>query len=356
MSKLTNKSGVSTAAPARGSWWKYVGASLALCIAAGVYWQATRGTAATPPQLEVAPETLDMGTRWVDTNMPWTVTFRNPADEPLDIVDIRTTCQCLVVTDKAFRIPPHGSTDVRMQVNLNSSTAEPNWKFAANLRVYVSGERRPREWTLAGDVRRAIDVSESRVRFGRSVVIGREPPPTIIDVQELVPLGKLTCSMDANYGACEISSTGKGAYVLKVTPSQQLPAGVFDFDVLLNAALKDDGVQLPPVKIICNGTAISELEAIPSAVGRGTVPAGETLTEIVQLRSVTGAKISKVDFQVPEGATCAPMEGRPLVFQIRCVAGLGQGRSVVQFTATIEDEKLGRREAATTVGIDYHGL
>jgi hypothetical protein len=68
--------------------------------------------------LVVVPTDLDFGTVPSGTVVETSVRIHNSTDEPAHLAYGKGSCSCAVFPDLPLVVPPHGSTDVRVQVTV----------------------------------------------------------------------------------------------------------------------------------------------------------------------------------------------------------------------------------------------
>jgi hypothetical protein len=144
------------------------------------------------------------------------------------------------------------------------------------------------EWAIVGKVRKPLLLEKNVVDFG-DVSNLEEQVERTLRVQCLAPVASFAASCDPRNAGVDVIAPGdaSGRCSLRVSLSQELPLGRFDFELNLVPASSGDE-QLPALPVRVTGRIAEDIQVVPSEVTFGAVRIGESASETVTLRSLTG--------------------------------------------------------------------
>jgi hypothetical protein len=91
--------------------------------------------------VEVDPACLDFGTQWVQQAFPWKVRIRNVTHDQVRVEKVATSCGCAQVRETSIILPPGGTGEVELRLDLTDRLAESpvrDWAFDTQVVPVVS--------------------------------------------------------------------------------------------------------------------------------------------------------------------------------------------------------------------------
>ena len=128
----------------------------------------------TADPLAVFPEDLDFGEVWETATLDRVVRVRNPGDIPVEVNQIRSSCNCLAVQPSSFVLEPGATRELHVRLDLRSKSDQDLNDFHVHLSPVCNSTEFKIRWTLKGRVRRYLRVDDeiySRSPFGTFAVI-----------------------------------------------------------------------------------------------------------------------------------------------------------------------------------------
>jgi hypothetical protein len=307
--------------------------------------------------LSVPPELLSLGNVWESEEFALTLPVSNTGVTPLEISDFSSSCFCLKVEPRSFRLEPGATRNVQLTIDLSTQLDNPD--FAVNLAAILSPasqyeSKRGPSWTIRGRIDRAIKIHGPDLYFGRISEFAQPFEPKEMSIEAIANLeGLVVESKPSGFAAGLRANQGSPRrFDLVVEQKANLPTGPFDSEVRLKPILKN-GVSVPCRRVRLRGYVVPDLEISPSAIQVGGRQVGEAIEETVTVRSLTNRAFTSVTLETSgEGLT---VEGRPgsMDFTVRqsiVTAGLQHTRA--RFTANGPDYATTYELLITYTGID----
>lgn len=299
--------GVSASKPCRRSSQWLLALLLLTVVGLLGFWVGYRRQSTAYGGLIVKEENLDFGDVWVQEAFGWQLSVYNPTGQDIEVLDLRSSCNCSSIEPKSFVVPAGGETDIRLVLDLKDPDAEPRRRFLRDFVVEVLPVTKdvppgPTGWRLHGRVRDAIALIRSPVEFDNAMLRGEPYPTGLIQIETHVPLRTLNAECDrssALVGVIGESPHGR-AFELAVTPQQTLPAGRFRFPIQLQAKTLR-GETLPPITIHAAGRIVNDIYALPSSIDFGMRAKLELCEETVTFQSRTGVEFMIEQFEATAG-------------------------------------------------------
>ncbi len=339
--------------PSRYSWLKYGSALIVFAGSLLAYWQYSKADSVSVVPIKATASSLNFGTQWVNHKFPWNLRLANPGSEVVHISRIETKCGCTTPLSSTLSIPAGGEADIPLLIDLSTDDLKEEWTFSTDIQVHVAGEAKPREWTVSGQVRRALMFSQPFIDFGDQLIANRNPQAAVLEIEAMVPVETIMCELDPTYGRAEVTPKGENKFELRITPSNQLSLGPHGFSIQLTAVIIENHTELPAVTVNCSGRSVSDLDVLPSRMSCGTVIVGETIIEVVSLRSRSGEPLGDIEIEPSPGTKVVAHNDRPNTYVVEFVAEAGMSHATVHFTAsgTVEDHG-----AEAEFVVDYFGI
>jgi hypothetical protein len=311
--------------------------------------------------LEVAPQSLDLGTVWEQRGFPWTVTFRNPSKQPIQVVRINTSCDCMSASPQAFAVPPGGSAAMQLHLKLDWNEAQggETQPIRISFAAILDGDQVVPAWQLRGQVRRALSVLPSFVQFPGEILLGSAATEQVT-IEPHVRLQDLRAESEDPHLRVALERTGE-RYRLAVTSLPSRPYGTFDVKFRLSGTTEEGG-PLPERVVPVRGRVVAKVRPVPEDLLFGAAQTGSTVTETLVLSSQDGTgifRIKRVTYDGPAGTTCdcetAGQQGfrqwHECVVRQQILKAGQQASSIVFLIETADGEQF-----AVTVGVQYYGL
>jgi len=230
------------------------------------------GADLTPPQsgpvLYVAPESLALGEVWESAEHAVKLVIENWGNQPTDITDIGTSCECSSVTPRALSIPPGGSATITVKMDLFHRLPYhmglERRPLSVRLDPVFKDMGRPVEgWEIKGIVRSRVSLEKTRLHFDdKCLQYGPAASRKMLAVAH-IPIKTLKVVGNADIADVRVEPiNGKtGHFAIVVTPNPTQPIGIFRFDVSTMAIGMNDeqhlcanftvfGEMLPPARIV----------------------------------------------------------------------------------------------------------
>lgn len=222
------------------NWWQTI---VLFCLfvavtAAGLYWGQTHIVAGIENgYLKVAPERLDFGEVWVQDKFQWTLPITNTSSEPVEVLDIRSSCSCTSIEPTSLVIAPGATVDVKLTLDL--TTLDPK-EAAKDIRpfdmrvvpVIKGGLAQYTGWEVQGVVRNPLAFVPPSVDFGDDAVIqgkGSMTSGLVVEVTAHASTKALAVECDQATIQVEKVNQQESRFRLTVRPHNELPAGPFKF-------------------------------------------------------------------------------------------------------------------------------
>jgi hypothetical protein len=249
-------------------------------------------------------EPLDLGRVRVQEAFPWTVTIKNPGLEPVQVYELLSSCSCTKLEPRSFIVPPEGSVDVQMTIDLTTTDPEVSTRaerpFTVELLPLIkrpNGITRLR-WDLYGTVESAIAMEPTQLVFPETLIRGMRWESRSIAVHSLEPVETITAQCDPSQASIEVFRVQglTDAWELRVTPMQALLAGLHNFTIQLHTTLAT-GEQIPGIPFPVSVNVVDDIQFWPSVV---------LLSARMEAESVTLRSRTNRSFQVVSATSSAP--------------------------------------------------
>lgn len=285
----------------RPSW----SASLALlvvgaCFAGGFYLKTKRDISGFNAGLRVRPADLNLGDQWTSRALACTIPIHNTSNREVEVTDLRISCNCLTIAPRSFRVPPGGSIDLEVSVDLAArdpaEAQTPDRLFVALFQPEFAADTLPsvaKPWLLTARVRDAITAPQ-RVTFEEeSLIEGDAFPSRTIAVEYHTDLSGVDVRCDGGIAKAVLrQSSGNVRRVeLEITPNQTLTAGRHNGTIEL-LPITRFGEQLPAVPVQLVIPIANEVRSLPPTVSLGLIKSGAQGTATIHLASMKGRTFS----------------------------------------------------------------
>ncbi len=257
------------------------------------YWLASVGKQARTPTLVVEESNLSVGEVWEDPEFEWKLPIRNTTDRQIEITGFAASCACATIKPPSLTIPPRGTMDVSLTLNLLGICTEPDivgkdFTISIQPRIAEAGARIV--WVVKGKVKQSVTIQPKLVDFGRCSE-RKQPMPTQrvrITTHPSVRILNASCtSPRIEVKVQPLVPEHNDVFHLIVTPHGELPRGVVNCSIAVVPTL-DNGRRLPAKQINVHGHIVNDIEASPPSIIFGAGTLGTSLRETVLLRSLTG--------------------------------------------------------------------
>src|SRR5438128_6412539 len=306
MSTKTENQAVPTCARARNLLGHRLARILVLAflgsLAGAGYWLA--GASRSERPLTIPDEKLDFGEVWENEAFVLKLPITNQSQQKIWIRKFSSSCVCLSIEPTSLELRPAETKEVELTFDLSHGTVHPGQntrRFSVDLVAMLEGGPKPElEWTVHGQVRRALEFSPSRLTVAEPIVRGNPPAPLTIPVRALIPLGHLKASCSPpSAEACVKPIDNRDAardYTLEISPRQDLAVGALRFWVVLTP-LGRDGSPLPARKVRIDCYVVDDVEVFPERLFLGPLNVGALVEETVLVRSRNGKAFTVQDIE-----------------------------------------------------------
>jgi hypothetical protein len=298
--------------------------------------------------LAVNPADLDFGEAWEDPEFVRRLTLHNRGAHSVRVSNMHGGCECVSVEPRAFDVPPGGSREVAVKLDL---THRYPYQFGVDRRelaVTIHPEFAGRgiaaeSWKVRGVVKSRVSVDGRELAFadlcGQGESITRSMKATAH-----VPLAKLEATAPADKATVAVVPAPKrpGGYDVRVTPRPDLPLGPFHFEVGLTATTTD-GAKHRCVAFRVSGEIRSPVRVVPDPVLLGEHSIGATAEATVSLRFPAGGwSVDRVETELPTTAVtrAPPLDDGPTYRIAQPIPKTGDGICQVRFVCRKPDGQL----------------
>ena len=66
----------------------------------------------------------DFGEAWEDQRYAWVIPLTNPTHATVRVLDVRASCTCVNIEPRTFTIPPGGTRDIKLVLDLTPRAIE----------------------------------------------------------------------------------------------------------------------------------------------------------------------------------------------------------------------------------------
>ena len=335
---------------ARGGWRPVL--AFLMCIAVALSLAGTRRASIGELGLTVDPECLDFGEGWEGEILTHSLPLKNGSNDTIEIVDVRTSCACVVAEPRVFSIGPGATEHLRLEIDLTSRSRErakqPYWDIRQDI-VVVTRNAPPKacHWRLHGRVRRSWIVSPNCVRLGNQLARGSQIPKASFRIQCYEPCGELSasCSSGKIEAAISVLNDEERVFLVTVTVSEHASsvAGVIDEVVTVTGA-KADAACSSPLRVRVLGTVVEDVKLSPEFVHFGPKALGDTAVAEVTISSRSGKSVSVESVEIPDDTVAvhrAPVSpaGTVTFRLVQRVVRPGEQSSIVRFAAKTAGSK-----------------
>jgi hypothetical protein len=297
-----------------------------------------------------------MGTIWEDEQFAWTVPIENHEATPIEVASFGTSCNCLSVEPSSFVLAPGERRELRMRINLTSQVKDTG-EVAVGLWARLKkdnrepGESLGPEWMIVGQVRRVLKFNRRLFYVGQHSELAQPLPVQTIPLEVLVPLQSLSAECDLAGFTTKVEAVKEGKALLELRSVTPRPLGPFEGSISLNPVLK--GAQhLPVQRLHFEGRIVPDVEAVPPEVLVGGRALGETIEDVVLLRSLTGRELVNVRAEAEgEGLAIEALEGSHRLRIRQKVMATGSCTNRIRVYAQASGQKV-----ETIVPVTYTGV
>ncbi len=311
--------------------------------------------------LFVEPARLDFGSVWASKGFAWRLPIHNPTSRPVHIVDLRSSCSCTAIAPRQLTIPPGGTAEVQLTLDLTPlagerASAASNW-FSVLVTPYVAGgSAQEVGWEVQGEVRNPFACAPQSPFAIDELVTGERGPATPIKLFAHRDFERVEAQCDPQVGEVRINTAGDRQHELTFRPASDQPLGPFEARVRVRAYERS---QPAPVEFeyVLHGNVSHPVEALPAGLTLGALPVGEMVEETVTLVSRGGGPLGNVAVdRAPAGAVVEVIESsaEQVVLRVRQqIVAAGAHLEPVRLTYRTND---GRALPPLELNVAYIGV
>lgn len=258
---------------------------------------SSRPTASDSPLFEV--KNLDFGEVWENRSFEWRIQIRNLTDQQIVIDRFDTSCNCSRIEPRSLELPPGAEREIQLVMDL---VAPSQSNSLTSIRAF-SLEIRPRiandfpiqshfTWALTGRVRGAIRLSTPELDFGRHSELAQPNQKQSVSVTLQAPLARITAKCEStDFEVSPPIASDSSLITFTVNPRSSLAPGVYEGRILFTPVTLSEE-ELPRTALPVRIVILNDVQPTPNRILLGIRQLGETITESVELRSLTGALFS----------------------------------------------------------------
>lgn len=242
--------------------------------------------------IDVGPVYLDFGEHGFEENLTWTLPLRNTTDQEIEIMSFNTTCGCSEISPDSLILPPQETREVTMILDLHPQTQEEISQVVRLLRIRVTpvvrgGLPEQVEWVVSGRVINPFQFSPEFVNYGDNLVHGTPHETTEVEVHSRQPMEDISAECESTLAKVtidRISSENQQDFKLRIEPSENLPVGDREFNVIVRGTSSKDGDQYSG-GLRVNMPVLAPVTVSPRVISLGALPVGQRATREVTLKS-----------------------------------------------------------------------
>ncbi len=299
------------------SWRRIWPGALVLSLCLFALWFGTRIWPGPLPNrgLTIDASHLDFGELWENSELSKRLSIANAGSSQVEILDWTSSCGCVAVRPRSFKIAPGAIQELAVDVDLrflvaraeSGSEAPP---FSIKLIPQIRGSEAEQEgWIVKGRIKRLLRLDRAQVDFGDKLIRGESFPSRRFRVDAAVSLDELTAHTNPSQATVTVVG-GPTEFLLEICPCQDLQPGPFQFHILLQPRVS--GGKLPSKKLVVEGLVHECVELLPRPVELGIVTVGTNARghfwvnprndQTVEVRPATGGnRQTKILACRPEG-------------------------------------------------------
>ncbi len=252
------------------------GAALALYLSRQREFVAIDQTGLTVPR-----RTIELGKVWPTRNYHHSVVVKNIGSVDVQVSDLRSSCSCTSITPKQFVVRPGEDVTLDAVLDLNSAVSKlsPDVKTGSldvDLSLKINGS-----WghkiSLHADVRRPLNGLPTTLDLGTFSTRSDDNdsyPTRSVNIDTDVSLSAFSADCEDRFAKVSVKADSPRKHILTITPSAELPAGDFEFPVLVSAGVDGIADRIPPSPIAVRGTIDCPADWYPHGVNLGFQPVG----------------------------------------------------------------------------------
>ena len=338
-----------------------VAAVAGLGLATWAFYPAASQPSAPPsPELplHVSADKLDLGEVWETEALGVELPVENTTDETIQVTGWDRTCASRTVDPWQFTIAPRATRIVRVSLNLTGNTCRPQSASAPAERfetrlTALSGQRPVGPaWSITGRVRGVFLNLPLWVNCGQLNEAAGEAETTSFVVESAVPVRELAVSVQPEIALAAvepIDTTGR-RHRVAVRPTLRM-LGERVAALRLSATI-ESGELLPPREVKIAFQVVRDVQPSTSRLLLGSVRPGETASEVVSFRSLSGQPFEVESPQsLPPGITVDRLDGVGSPAFTVTARGTGSNLLPIEFRA----RQHGRGDYQVQVELAFHG-
>lgn len=238
---------------------------------------------------------IDIGVNWVGTDFLYPIEIENTTSKSLRVLSFKTTCLCASVSPESLVIPPHGTAEVRAEVNTSIPANELSREISLSiLPVLDEGTVLPRI-RLVGKIINPVSASKSRFDLGelrlgksgfshRTFVTELQAHETCDSIEMGFDDKKLTCRLIQDPGFPK-------RYELSVRPLSDLSAGTYSEALRLKCKCNDKCAPCPSRELHFEWRVLPRTIALPQTLALGVLSSSDETSSTVVFKSSDGGAL-----------------------------------------------------------------
>lgn len=167
---------------------------------------ATALSGIAAPRLEISQTEWDFGTQNSGTILTNSTTLTNIGDEPLEILEIKSSCGCTTASLPAYELTPGQSEQLQLIMNLEHRTGEQ----LKAIDLHTNDAKRPQHRIIIKGIARIRVALSSRIVFMRAARPGQTDQPQVIELTGYAENARITeLSSDTDVFNLTVSEDGR---------------------------------------------------------------------------------------------------------------------------------------------------
>jgi hypothetical protein len=242
--------------------------------------------------LVVAPEFLNLGEVWENKEHLCILPVHNPTDRDIEVLEFRTSCNCVAVAPKTVIIPAGQQAAVRLKLELLVDWFKTTDAAVRDFDVDILPVLRDDflsqpSWQVTGRVRRSVKIEPPFVQFSAPLVRGRPFGREKVKISALAPAKDLHLRYDKPLLSVQATrqASGSNVFDLTITPASGLACGNFKTEILVGV-VPLTGPPLPARAMAADWLVCENIVATPPNILFGAHKVGEPVTEVITLRAL----------------------------------------------------------------------
>lgn len=303
---------------------------------------------------------LAIGEVWINDRYVHAIEVYNDGQTEIDIEDIVTSCTCVSLTPRKFRIAPGGSQTISLELNLLAGprdvpTAATRTISVGLLPVLTEGYRQPLPYRLHGTVKSPFALSRPEAKPASPVIRGSGAYHRTFTIYAWEELVSPNVTSDCAIAVAEMTPLAPSGelwpYEVTLNVDPEVENGVYEVPVRLTAS-KEEGRVIATDVVYVSVEVADDVRCAPSVIVAGAMQLNSSFEVDVLLYSQNDA-----EFRIVNVDAAGEIEVRSLsIPNTYRIAGLASNVGVNDYTVRFHVRESTARTYPVTLSVSSIGL